>query len=573
MDHIGGMNTNKLSVHVATTTRKVGDKVYHSHLLRHSFREDGKVRNVTVANLSMLPESVVEAIRLGLKGQAVGPVGQPFEILEARPHGHVAAVVGTMRRLGLDRLMAARPSREKALAFALVAGRVLHPGSKLSLSRHCLEASRLSSLAQVLGVEGATEGEFYRAMDWLLARQGKIEDALARRHLAGGCLVLYDVSGSYFEGKTCPLARHGYSRDHRPDRLQIVYGLVCDAEGCPIAIEVFKGNTGDPTTVASQVQKLKARWGLDRVVLVGDRGMITQTRIERDVEPAGLDYLTALRGPAIEKLCAEKIITPSLFDERNLAEIAHPDFPGERLVACFNPFTKEKRERQRGELLEMTDAKLRAVMRATLRKGKPLRGKGAIGIEVGKGLSAFGMAKYYKVEIQEDGFTWRRNRALIQFEAAADGIYVVRTKVPRESLKAEDAKAAYHSLSHVEWAFRSLKGMDLQIRPIHHRLEDRVRSHVFLCMLAYYVEWHLRKAWEPLLFDGEPQGVPSGKRSTRRTLEGHPVMAYGNLLADLGGLTRNQVRFAGTMAPVTLYATPSPLQQKALDLLAFSHIV
>ena len=319
-----------MSVHVATTTRKVGDKVYHSHLLRHSFREDGKVRNVTVANLTMLPDAVIDAIRLGLKGQAVGPVGEPFEKLEARPHGHVAAVVGIMRKLGLDRLMAVRPSREKTVAFALVAGRVIHPGSKLSLSRHCMAETRLSSLAQVLDVEGVTEGEFYQAMDWLFERQGKIEDALAKRHLTGNCLVLYDVSGSYFQGKTCPLARRGYSRDHRPDLLQIVYGLLCNAEGCPIAIEVFEGNTGDPTTVASQVQKLKDRWGLDHVVLVGDRGMITEARIEKDVEPAGLDYLTGLRGPAIEKLCAAKVITPSLFDERNLAEIQHPDYPGEQ---------------------------------------------------------------------------------------------------------------------------------------------------------------------------------------------------------------------------------------------------
>jgi hypothetical protein len=567
------MNTNQLSVHVATTNRRVGDKVYHSHLLRHSFREDGKVRNVTVANLSMLPDAVVDMIRLGLKGQAVGPVGQPFESLEARPHGHVAAVVGTMRKLGLDHLMAARPSREKTVAFALVAGRVIHPGSKLSLSRHCQAETRLSSLAQVLGLEGVTEGEFYQAMDWLFERQGKIEDALAKRHLTGNCLVLYDVSGSYFQGKTCPLAQRGYSRDHRPDLLQIVYGLLCNSEGCPIAIEVFKGNTGDPTTVASQVRKLKERWGLDHVVLVGDRGMITEARIEKDVEPAGLDYLTALRGPAIEKLCAAKVITPSLFDARNLAEIQHPDFPGERLVACFNPFTKEERERQRGELLEMTDAKLREVHRACIRTKKPLRGKGTIGIEVGKALSTYKMGKYYKAEIAEDGFTWRRNADLIRYEAAADGIYVLRTKVPIESLKAEDAKTTYHSLSHVEWAFRSLKGMDLQIRPIHHRLEDRVRSHVFLCMLAYYVEWHLRKAWEPLLFDGEPQGVSNGKRRTKRTPDGHPVMAFGDLMADLGGLTRNQVLFAGATTPVTLYATPSPLQQKAFDLLGLSHIV
>lgn len=566
------MKINQLSVHVATTSRRVGDKVYHSHLLRHSFRENGKVRNITVANLSMLPDPVLDVIRRALKGEAVVPAEHAFERIEARPHGHVAAVVGIMRKLGLDRLFAARPSREKNLALALVAGRVIHPGSKLSLSRHCLPEARLSTLGQVLEVEGVTENEFYGAMDWLLERQAKIEAALAQRHLSGGCLVLYDVSSSYFEGKTCPLAQYGYSRDHRPDRLQIVYGLLCNSEGCPVAIEVFEGNTGDPKTVASQVRKLKKRFNLDRVVLVGDRGMITETRIEKDVEPAGLDYLTALRGPAIEKLCAVKVITPSLFDEQNLAEISHPDFPGERLIACFNPFTQAQRQRQRGELLDMTEKKLRDVLKATHRKAKPLRGKGSIGIEVGKALAAYRMAKYYKVEIQEDGFTWRRDQALIQYEAAADGLYVIRTKVPKETLKAKDAKATYHSLSHVEWAFRSLKGMDLQIRPIHHRLEDRVRAHVFLCMLAYYVEWHLRKAWEPLLFDGEPQGVPNGKRRTKRTPDGLPVMAFKDLLADLGGLTRNQVLFAGATATVTLYATPSPLQQKALDLLRLSHI-
>lgn len=567
------MTTNKLSVHIATTTRRVGDKVYHSHLLRHSFRENGKVRNVTVANLSMLPDAALDAIRLALKGEAVVPLERAFETLDAWPHGHVAAVVGMMRKLGLDRLLAVRPSREKAIALALVAGRVIHPGSKLSLSRHCRPDARLSTLGQVLEVEGATENEFYQAMDWLLERQDKIETALARKHLSRGCLVLYDVSGSYFEGKTCPLARHGYSRDHRPDRLQIVYGLLCNGEGCPVAIEVFEGNTGDPKTVGNQVKKLKERFGLEHVVLVGDRGMITETRIREDVEPAGLDYLTALRGPTIEKLCAAEVITASLFDQRGLAEIQHPDFPGERLIACFNPFTEEKRKRQRAELLELTDEKLRSVMRATVRKSRPLRGKGAIGIEAGKALAAYGMAKYYKVEIGEACFSWRRNQALIQFEAAADGIYVIRTKVPQESLKAEAARATYHSLSHVEWAFRSLKGLDLQIRPIHHRLEGRVRAHVFLCMLAYYVEWHLRKAWEPLLFDGEPQGIRNGKRRTRKTTEGLPIMTFKDLLADLGGLTRNQVRFTGASAAITLYSTPTPHQQKAFDLLTLSHIV
>jgi hypothetical protein len=557
-----------LAVHVVTTQRKVGDKVYKTHLLRHSYREGDQVKTSTVANLSSLPDSLIELIKLGLKGEAIGPANGQMELLEARPHGHVAAVLGMLRKLELDRIFATRSSREKDLAVALVAGRVLHPGSKLSLSRLCAPDSRVSTLAQVLGVEGADENELYGAMDWLVERQAKIEAALAARHLTDGCLVLYDVSSSYFEGHHCPLAQHGYSRDHRPDRLQITYGLLCNSEGCPVAVEVFEGNTGDPSTLPRQIQKLKERFHLNRVVLVGDRGMITETRIEKDLIPAQLEWVTALRGPAIERMCAERVIQPSLFDERGIAEITHPDFPEERLIACFNPFTREKRERQRGELLEATEEELRKVHRACLRKQKPLHGKGVIGIEVGKALASRRMAKYFKVEIQEDGFTFQRCHALIALEAAADGIYVIRTKVPVAQLSAHDARATYMRLSKVERAFRSLKGVDLQIRPIHHHLADRVKAHVFLCMLAYYLEWHLRQAWEPLLFQGEGSKVANGKRATGRTEEGLPVMGYRDLLKEMAAYSRNLMRFIqAPTATAVMHPTPSPLQQRAFDLL------
>lgn len=553
---------------MVTTQRRVGDKVYKTHLLRHSYREGDQVKTATVANISSLPDAVIELIKLGLKGEAVGPANGQMELIEARPHGHVAAVVGTLRQLELDRLLATRSSREKDLALALVAGRVLHPGSKLSLSRLCAADSRISTLAQVLGVEGADENELYAAMDWLVERQPKIEAALAARHLTNGCLVLYDVSSSYFEGRKCPLAQYGYSRDHCPDRLQITYGLLCNAEGCPVAIEVFKGQTGDPSTLPNQIQKLKERFHLERVVLVGDRGMITEARIREDLEPAQLDWVTALRGPAIEKLCAARVIQPSLFDQQGIAEVTQPDFPGERLIACFNPFTQEQRQWQRKELLEATEKDLRKVYRSCIRRLNPLRGKGSIGIEVGKALAAHGMAKYFKVEVHGDDFTFQRRHGLIAQEAAADGIYVIRTQVPAAALSAEQAQVSYLSLSRVERAFRSLKGIDLQVRPIHHHLAGRVKAHVFLCMLAYYVEWHLRKAWEPLLFQGEAPRVANGKRATGETSDGLPVMSYHDLLQELAGYTCNLMRFIqAPSATATLHPTPSPLQQRAFDLL------
>ncbi len=557
-----------LAVHVVTTKRKVGDKVYCNHLLRHSYREGNQVKSRTVANLSSLPDHLIEVLRLGLKGEAVGPAAGHMELAEARPHGHVAAVVGTMRELGFDRLFATRKSREKDLAMALVAGRVLHAGSKLSLSGLLAEGTRSSSLGQVLGVEGADENELYAAMDWLVARQGKIEDALAKKHLTNGCLVLYDVSSSYMEGKHCPLARFGYSRDHRKDRMQITYGLLCNAEGCPVAVEVFEGNTNDHQTVASQVQKLKDRFGLDHVVLVGDRGMVSETTIRQELEPLGLDWVTALKEASVRKLAEARVITPSLFDTDRMAEIQHPDFPGERLIACFNPYTKERSQHRREDLLQTTEQLLIKVYDATMRPRRPLRGAGEIGMAAGKALAKTGMGKYFRVLIQEDRLIWHRRVGVIAQEAALDGIYVIRTKVPAERMNAEQTKAAYQSLSKVERAFRSLKDVDLQIRPIHHRLEGRVRAHVFLCMLAYHVEWHLRQAWEPLLWAEKATKAHGGKKATGLNDEGMRVMRYRDLLRELAAYTRNTLRFSqAEKATLTLYPTPSRTQQKAFDLL------
>ena len=562
------MSLSDLSVHVATITKKVGDKVYRSHLLRHSFREEGRVLNRTVANLSMLPDAAVEALRLALRGEVLAPVAEQIELAEVRPHGHVAAVVGTMRELGFDRIFATRKSREKDLAMALVAGRVLHAGSKLSLSGLLAEGTRSSTLGQVLGVEGADENELYGAMDWLVERQGKIEDALARKHLTNGCLVLYDVSSSYMEGKHCPLARFGYSRDHRRDRMQITYGLLCNAEGCPVAVEVFEGNTNDHQTVANQVQKLKGRFGLKHVVLVGDRGMVSETTIREELEPLGLDWVTALKEASVRKLAEARVITPSLFDTERMAEIQHPNFPGERLIACFNPYTKERSVKRREDLLQTTERHLQKVQEATQRKTKPLQGAGDIGMAAGKALARTGMGKYFRILIQAGGLSWCRRPGVIAQEAALDGIYVIRTKVPAEQMNAEQTKAAYQALSKVERAFRSLKDMDLQIRPIHHRLENRVRAHVFLCMLAYHVEWHLRRAWEPLLWAEKEPKAHAGKKATGLNEGGMRVMRYRDLMRELAAYTRNTLRFnQAEKATLTLYPTPSALQQKAFDLL------
>jgi len=555
-------------------------------LLRESYREDGRVRKRTLANLSHLPDATIEALRHALRGEALVAPGEAFEVVRSKPHGHVAAVLGTLRKLGLERVLAARRSPERDRAVALIAARVLDPDTKLATARALDAASDTSTLGEMLGLERVAAEDLYAAMDWLGARQAKVEAALAKRHLHEGTLVLYDVSSSYFEGRTCPLARIGHSRDGRKGSLQIVYGLLCNADGCPVAVEVYPGNMGDPTTLADQIAKVRTRFGLSRVVFVGDRGLLTSARIREELAPVpGFDWVSALRNEQVRKLAAEGgPLQLSLFDETDLAEITHPDFPGERLVACKNPLLAAERARKREDLLQATERELEAIAAATRRPKRALRGKDRIGLRVGKVLGRFKMAKHFALEITETGFTYRRKAETIAAEAALDGIYVLRTSVPREVLGPEATVRAYKDLARVERAFRCLKTVDLHVRPIHHRLEERVRAHVFLCLLAYYVEWHMRQALAPLLFaEDDPAGaaarrgspvkpaVPSPsaatKARTKRTPEGEPVHRFRGLLTHLATLTKNTIEPAGGLPAFEKLAAPTPLQQRAFDLL------
>ena len=556
-------------------------------LLRESFREDGKVRKRTLANLSKWPDEIVRGLRILLKGGvALNSFDDAFEILRSRPHGHVAAVLGTARGLGLERLLDRRPSRMRSLALATIAARVLDPRSKLATARGLDSETQSDTLGEETGAADATAEELYEAMDWLLRRRKRIERTLAARHVADGSLVLCDLTSVYFEGSKCPLARRGYSRDGRRGKLQIVFALLCDCEGCPVAAEVFEGNTADPGAVASQVEKLAARFSLSRVVLVGDRGLLTDARIREDLSPAGLRWITALRAPKIRKLLEGGDLQLSLFDERDLAEISAPGLrPGERLIVCRNPLLAAERARKREALMAATEAKLDLVVRATTRENQPLRGAKNIAVRADRALRAHKVGKHFTTTATEDGLSWARDERRIAAEAALDGIYVIRTNVPATEIGPEDAVRAYKSLSRVERAFRSFKGVDLKVRPVHHRLEGRVRAHVFLCMLAYYVEWHMRRALAPLLFDDDdpaaaqaarPSPVAPARRSKaarakaggKRTPDGLPVHSFRTLLADLATLTRNRVRPAipGAMTADVL-ARPTPLQAKAFRLL------
>jgi len=560
-------------------------------LLRESFREGSKVRTRTLANLSRWPLHRIEAFRAFLKGAPVGAVlgSDSFEIVRSLPHGHVAATLGSLRRLGLDSMLAPKRSRQRDLCLAMIVGRLLEPRSKLALVRSLGEQTLSSSLGEVLGIADADEDELYLAMDWLLERQGRIESALAKRYLTEGTLVLYDVSSTYFEGRRCPLARIGHSRDGRFDRLQIVFGLLTDAQGCPVATEVFDGNTGDPKTVLAQVKKLRERFALKRVVLVGDRGMITSARIEEDLKQApGLDWITALRGPAIRKLVETGALDVSLFDERDLAEIGSPDYPGERLIVCRNPLLAEERKRKREDLLQATEKELERVAAATRRVKRSLRGKDRIGLRVGRILGRFKMGKHFKLDITDERFAYGRDQVGIAEEAALDGIYVIRTSVAAETLSPEDTVLSYKRLAQVERAFRSLKTVDIKLRPIHHHLATRVRAHVLICMLAYYVEWHMRRALAPMLFDDDDKAAAAHRRKsavakaqrsekaerkarTKLTSDGSPVHSFQTLLRDLATLTKNRVQPNDRSAkPFEMITTPTPLQQRAFDLLAVS---
>ena len=564
---------------MAKVVRPYKDRVYTYHFLRQTYREGRQVKHRTLANLSHLPPEAIELIRGVLKGEHFLPAADAFDIVRSLPHGHVAAVLGTLRRLGLDGLLDRRPSRMRELAIALIVARVIEPASKLATSKGLSD----STLTGRLGLGEVTEDDLYGAMDWLLTRQARVERALAARHLADGSLVLYDLTSTYVEGRKCPLARHGYSRDHRPDRAQIVFGLLTDERGCPVAVEAFSGNTADPATLEAQIAKVRERFGLSKIVLVGDRGMLTSARIERLKELGGLGWVSCLRGPAIAALVEAGDLQLGLFDERNLAEITSPDFAGERLVVCRNPALAAERSRKRDELLAATEAALGRVAMQVERRS--LRSAAAIGLRAGRVVNAKKMAKHFRLTIAEGEFRFERDLASIAAEAALDGLYVIRTSVPIERLDAAGIVETYKRLSAVERDFRVLKGDELAVRPIFHYREHRVRSHLFLCLLAAYVRWHLEAVWAPLLYRDEmpparsdpvaPRGRSAGARRKERdhvTPDGLPVQSFPTLLRHLGTLTDNRVVPLGLdeRAAFSKLSAPTPLQNRAFELLGFT---
>jgi transposase len=558
-------------------------------LLRESYRHEGKVRKRTLCNLSGWSPAHVEGLRGVLKGGTVIPAEHDaFIVTRSLPHGHVAAALGMARKIGLDRLLGPDGDRCRDLVLAMLASRILDPVSKLATARTLSPATASSSLGEALGLGEVDDAELYAALDWLLERQAAIEAALARRRLQNGTLVLYDVSSSYMEGCCCPLARRGYSRDGKTGTLQIVYGLLCAPDGCPVAIEVFEGNTGDPTTLAPQIDKLKQRFGLSHVVLVGDRGMITEARITEEVKTAGLDWITALRAPAIKDLLNSGILQLTLFDQRDMASITSPDFPGERLVVCRNPDLAAERGRKREELLTATETDLATIKARVARKRNPLRGTAEIALAVGEVFNTHKMKKHFDLTITDDAFSFTRKTAEIAAETATDGLYVVRTSLSEVTLGDIDTVRSYKSLSLVERAFRCIKTVDLNVRPIYHWLEGRVRAHVFLCMLAYYLEWHMRQCLAPMLFDEtDPEEAEARRRSvvaqaqrskaaikkqtTGMTPDGLPVHSFRTLLADLATLARNTIITAiNPNYPLTVVTRPTPVQQKAFDLLGLA---
>jgi hypothetical protein len=573
------------SVHVATTKRVYQGRVYLTHLLRRSYRQDGKVKHQTLGNLSHLPPDLIDTIKRRLKGDSAAD-SPPWEILRSYPHGHVAAVLGTLRSLGLEPLLASRASRVRSLVVGLIVARILQPASKLATARALREETATTSLGQELDLGAVEDQEVYEALDWLLRRQTRIETKLARKHLSDGTLVLYDVTSSYYTGRRSALVRHGYNRDGKRRFPQIVYGLLCNGEGCPVAIEVFAGNTADPKTLSAQINKVRHRFGVRRVVFVGDRGLITSKRIEEELrEVEGLDWITALRADDIKDLAAQGTVQPSLFDEHDLAEVVSPDYPGERLIVCRNPFLAEERARKRTELLAATQRELDEIVAATRRSQNPLRGRAQIGLRLGRVLNQYKVGKHFEWEMGARSFSYRRNEPAIAAEAALDGIYVIRTSVQPESFSAEETVRSYKDLAKVERAFRSIKTVDLKVRPIYLWLDDRIRSHVFLCMLAYYVEWHMRAKLAPVLFDDHARDQAAACRTsivakaprseaarakdqTKHTADGFPVESFQSLLADLGTLAKNRVRLAGSGAAETfVWTQPTPLQQRVLDLL------
>jgi hypothetical protein len=560
-------------MHVVTNVVRRGEREYTSVLLRRSYREGGRVKKETLANLSHLPPELVELIRGFLRGERFVEQGRALEIERSVPAGHVDAVLAMARRLELARLIDRSRSPERDLVLAMICQRVLAPGSKLAMAR----ALGRSTLGAELAVEGADQDDLYRAMDWLLARQGPIEDRLARRHLRDGELVLYDVSSSYFEGRACPLAELGYSRDGKRGTPQIVFGLLCDRRGRPIAVEVFTGSLHDDKTLPSQLEKLRRRFALKRIVVVSDRGMVTKANLEAMRATPGVAWITALKAPQVQKLAKRRLIQPSLFDQHNLAEITDPDqYPGERLIVCRNPLIAADRARKREDLLQATERELSEIARRV--EHGTLSGQAAIGLAAGAVWNRYRVKKHFELKITDTSFSFARKTEQIAAEAALDGIYVLRTPVPDEQLDSPDIVRSYKQLKEVERAFRSLKGL-LDVRPIHHRLEDRVRAHIFLCTLAYYLEWHLREAWAKLLFKDEhppvsPDPVAKATRSaaaehkarTKRTTTGEQAHSFRSLIDELALQTLNTIHLPGTEATFQQPTKPTALQARALEL-------
>ncbi len=567
------------TAHVVTTTRKYKDRVYHTHLLRRSYREGGTVKNETLGNLSHLPDALIDIIRRSLQGETFVPLAKAFEIERSRAHGQVQAVSTAMQRLGFASLIAAKPCRERDLVLAMIASRIVAPQTKLATTRWW----HTTTLAEDFVVSDANEDDLYAAMDWLLQRQATIEKKLAKRHLSTGGLVLYDLSSSYFEGTTCPLAKRGYNRDGKHGMLQVNYGLLTDARGCPVAVSVHEGNTADSTTFLPEVQRLRTSFGIERMVMVGDRGMISQKAIQEMRDSDGIGWITALKGVSIRPLIEQGQLQLDLFDERNLLELSSPDYPGERLVACRNPQLAKLRAHKREALLCATENKLETI-KVRVAAGR-LAGKDAIGVCIGKVVNQYKVAKHFELVIDETRFSFTRKAESIAAEAALDGLYIIRTSLLAAEMTGADCVRNYKSLANVERAFRSLKTIDLKVRPIHHRLADRVRAHIFLCMLACYVEWHMREAWRELMFaDTDQQAkttrdpVAPATRSeaalakvSQHTLDdGTPVHSFSTLMADLATLVRNTCRtpMAAADAPTfDILTTPTAKQQRAMKLL------
>lgn len=556
-------------------------------LLRESFRENGKVKNRTLANLTSWPAEKVEALKRVLKGEKLVPVDTLFDVVRSLPHGHVAAVRGTLRGLGVHTLLGARRSRRRDIVEAMLVARIIDPRSKLATCRGLEATTAFSSLGDELGVGEVGVHELYAALDWLLTRQPAIEKKLAAAHLESHALALYDLSATYFEGRTCPLAKHGYPRGSKKGKLQVNFGLLCDREGRPVAVEVYAGNVADPSTVGDQVAKVRDQFGLDTVVFVGDRGMLTSARIREELEPNGMEWITSLRAPQVRKLAMCGAFQMSLFDHRDLAEITHSSFPGERLIVCKNPLLAAERNRKRNAMLEDTERKLEKIQAATERPHRSLHGKEKIGIRVGRVLERSKMGKHFRLTIEENSFTYERDADRIEREAQLDGVYIIRTNVSSKTLDAEAVVGAYKDLHQVERAFRSYKSVDLHVRPIHHRAENRVRAHIFLCMLAYYIEWHMRRALAPMLFDDEDKLGAASKRAsivapaqrsdsalekaaTKNTRDGLPVHSFQTLLADLATIAKNRVVSKTAGLEFDRITRPTPLQARALELLDVS---